>query len=200
MGVGFPHQINKKMKMSFVSGVVITTVLSIIAWIVIPADPVVSGICVFLGLKAYLAFAASHYYTTGHGVGVRKVRMIAKMPAVFWVFGLLIITICIVALTQLHTPETIESLGAITAANIMNFIVVVLIGTVISVLRWYLGGYEDTFFGSEYEARVEFEARGYSPEEIERRIAVLRQYCDERGVKIDKNFNTATIKNFFGEE
>jgi len=162
-------------------------------------NPFVTALIMFVAITAYVkiadgewtfaiivAFIASCFMSmkialatmmipSGHGVGMVKKGRLSVLglptPAVV-MFGI-ILTIILAMNALAFSPGATLDMG-----RMKMFSVSMLFGFILSICSWRFHTYYETWYGSEYAARMEFKAKGYGDEIIEEKIAALR----ERGI------------------
>jgi len=113
---------------------------------------------------------------TGHGVGlIKKGRLsVLGFPNVVVVMlGMILFLLLAITIIGYTAPER-------NFERIQLFGTSMLFGFIMSLLSWRLHTYYNTWYASEYLARMEFMSKGYSDEEIEERVKKLK----EKGILI----------------
>lgn len=135
------------------------------------------AMCVALAGMVFAKTMLAQMFTTGYGVlgmrgGVSYFRGQPLGPN-FLLMILGILGVLCASLVRLgYVPSNFHPS---TVANLRCFGWCLSIGWLCSVVHWFVAGRYDSFFGNEYDARVEFAKRGMSPEEIEQGIQKLRE-------------------------
>lgn len=122
----------------------------------------------FLGIKMISSFNILH----GHGIGIVKTgrfRVIGLPEKAFYV--LLVPFVLIVILNILAFTQTSEFPS--DDMRLKLFAGSFLFGFIMSLLSWRFHTYYETWYGSEYDARIEFKSKGYSEDLIENSIQEL---------------------------
>ena len=119
-----------------------------------------------LSLTPILKMYAANCNMTGHGVGIIKKQKLS-------VFGLSSIAVImysiigILIITLLVSPTDNENVDAFAVSMFVSYIM--------GLLYWRLHQYYDTWYGSEYDARIEFQQRGLTQDQISERIFDLKK-------------------------
>ncbi|HWC58034.1 MAG TPA: hypothetical protein VG621_03770 [Candidatus Paceibacterota bacterium] len=110
----------------------------------------------------------------GHGVGmIRKGRLsVLGLPSSAVVMFAIILFLILAIITVAYTAPQ-DGLGGFKRVQILGLSM--LFGFIMSVLSWRFHSYYETWYGSEYSARMEFREKGYSNDEIEAKIKKLRK-------------------------
>ncbi|MDB5188470.1 MAG: hypothetical protein JWM92_68 [Candidatus Nomurabacteria bacterium] len=111
---------------------------------------------------------------TGHGVGIIKKGKFSflGLPTVATVCLLVLFTIILFLnytafITAPSNDPDFNRVRVLAVSLLFSF--------AMAMLSWRFHTYYETWYGSEYDARYEFKyRRGYSEEEVERRIKILR--------------------------
>ena len=128
----------------------------------------VGMICsLFLSMKMGMVSMQMH----GHGVGIikkGKLSVLGLPNAAVVVWGILLALLTAMTVMAYTAPE-----GGFERMQILC--VSLLFGFVMSVLSLRLHSYYATWYGSEYDARLEFKNKGYSDEVIADKLKKLKE-------------------------
>jgi hypothetical protein len=107
----------------------------------------------------------------GHGVGMikkRKLSVLGLPSAAVVMYAIILSLLTTITVLGYTAPgggfERVQQLG-----------VCMLFGFVMSVLSWRLHSYYTTWYGSEYDARMEFKNKGYSDEVVAEKLQKLKK-------------------------
>lgn len=128
----------------------------------------VGMICsMFLSMK--MAMVAMQM--NGHGVGMikkGKLSVLGLPSAAVVMYAIILALLTTITVLSYTAPgggfERVQQLG-----------VCMLFGFVMSVLSWRLHSYYTTWYGSEYDARMEFKNKGYSDEVVAEKLQKLKK-------------------------
>lgn len=121
-------------------------------------------------MQMKIAFVTMNIH--GHGVGIIKKGKFSLLglPTVVTIMLLIIFTIILLLNIIAYGADTNLDFGRVQIfASSMMF------GFIMSMLSWRFHSYYETWYGSEYDARMELTQKGYSGEEIEQQIAALKK-------------------------
>ncbi len=108
----------------------------------------------------------------GHGVGLRKK---GKLSVLGLPSAAVVMYTIILGLLVTITAISFFSKSDVDFGRAQMFGVSMLFGFVMSILSWRLHTYYTTWYGSEYEARMEFKNKGYSDEVIAAKVKKLKE-------------------------
>ncbi len=109
----------------------------------------------------------------GHGVGIVKKGKLSVLGLpnsaviMFSIILLLILALNYITITYNYSFETFT--------RIRMFSLSMLFGFILSICSWRFHTYYNTWYGSEYDARLEFKNKGYDDELIENKITKLKK-------------------------
>ena len=130
------------------------------------------GFMTLFTLVVYVKQVAVQYLFTGHGVRIRKdpkKTIIFGLPIRNFIFLLIpvILSLVILALSIysiINVEQGLYLFGSL--AKTIAFPTLLVISCVLVLLTWKFHMYYETWYGSDYDARMEFKKRGYNDEEI----------------------------------
>ncbi|MDE1925505.1 MAG: hypothetical protein KGH79_05045 [Patescibacteria group bacterium] len=122
-----------------------------------------------VGFAGYAAvqLLSSNLMPTGHGVGGK--RHVLGMPIALFA-GYLVVLALALFIGLVNDPMLLS----VTNANFRVLGLSICYGWAAALVDWYVFSYSDTYYVSEYAARMMLKERGASKEEIERVLAELR--------------------------
>lgn len=161
-------KIAKKGSNLMIRACVATILISFMSSWYLSLDEMMWAINMFVGLFVVGKMGMSMMFTQGWKVF--KSKTILGMPRLL--FGMyVILAILLVALitTSIQMPSEFES----AERNILGFAISAIGGLISTFIAWYLGINMWMATGSEYDARLQFEKKGLSNQEIESAIVEL---------------------------
>ncbi len=136
------------------------------------------GFALIVGvISAYVSFKM--YYAssqlTGHGVGIIKKGKfsVLGLPSILVLLYSIALLLLLGMLIISHTAEDGHFPSFYARAQV--FTLCALFSFVISLLSWRFHIYHETWYGSEHDARLEFQKRGLSKSDIEAKVALLKR-------------------------
>ncbi len=129
-------------------------------------------IAIFAAMYPIVKFFLVGAQMTGHGVGLIKKGPLPLLglTTVATICELLILGVIIFLVVVAYQAP--ESLGF---EKVKVFSVSLLFSFIMSMLYWRFHAYYETWYGSEYDARIEFQKKGYAAEIVEERIEELKR-------------------------
>ncbi len=122
----------------------------------------------FMQMKMSLMFMN----VDGHGVGISKRGKLSVMGlpnAAVVMLGILLLIILAINFIAFTADTTLDF------ARVKMFGVSMLFGYILSICSWRFHTFYDTWYGSEYNARMEFKGKGNTDEQITEKIAKLKE-------------------------
>jgi hypothetical protein len=148
---------------------IVATLLSVVGSIYLKVDLIVLAMCAVAGLLVFGKFALCQMFSQGWKLFQRKT--ILGMPVVLFIFY--VVVFALLAMIEMTIRYSGEAFDA-TARNIQSFVGSAGINLIGTIVMWYAGVNDWMANGSEYDARMEFQKKGYSSSETEKRILLLR--------------------------
>lgn len=108
----------------------------------------------------------------GHGVGIVKK---GKLSVLGLPSAAVVMYTIILGLLGTITVISFTANSDVDFGRAQMFGVSMLFGFVMSILSWRLHTYYTTWYGSEYDARMEFKNKGYSDEVIDGKVKKLKE-------------------------
>ncbi len=163
------QQISKKGTRAMTIAFIMVIILSAVIPLFFGADKGIIGWDIGLAIFAFAKITLGIMYTQGWKVF--KHKAVLGMPRLLFIIYVVLGTLLFAMFmttrefgSDLHSSQT----------NFFSLILSLSISVSATIIMWYAGVGEWMGIGSEYDARVQFQKKGYSQEEIENSVKMLR--------------------------
>lgn len=165
----------KSVEKKGIHAIIVTAIIaiscSVIASIYLKSDMIGPVGSTMIVLFIYAKFTLAMFYTQGWKVFSRKT--ILGMPRILFVFYI-ILGILLVSMYITSRQLVDQGFSDSSAKNILGLIIPASAALIGTFCMWYAGFGEWMGTGSEYDARTQFKAKGYSDELIEQKVVELK--------------------------
>lgn len=184
-----------KIRLNFSSAILLALAGAITISKLIHAEWDMAMISGFIAMLVMVKFEVVHQQMLGHGTVIKKIRKIGRLPIFTAVFFVIVVGICLIIING-ATQAT--SFSPRTVANLQSLAIGALVGAIVGLVRWYLGAYSETFYGSPYDATMQYLAQGLTPEEVEEKMKHLKATPLEGTTSVDAD-GKLHATNVFGQ-